>query len=312
MKHNWVVTIILIGMFLAAQFIGIFVINAYSPHQAAQIVNGTLTNITIAPELPYGMQPPSIEPQISLISIIISFIIAILLMLLLIKIKSPIFMRIWFFVVVVLGISIALNAFLKDASVYSSIIALVIALPLGFIKIFQRNLLVHNITELFIYPGIAAVFVPILNVWSIVVLLLLISAYDIYAVWHSGFMQKLAKYQIKTLRLFAGFYVPYIPKKQRAEIKRMQEMSLKKRQKSKKKIKIGLAILGGGDVVFPIITAGVILRAFGIFPAMITALTASLALFALLLFSRKGKFYPAMPFLTAGVFVGIAIVLIFF
>jgi presenilin-like A22 family membrane protease len=83
---------------------------------------------------------------------------------------------------------------------------LVIALPLAFTKIYGRNFLVHNLTELFIYPGIAAVFVPILNIWTIIVLLILISIYDMWAVWHSGIMQKMAKYQINQLKIFSGFY----------------------------------------------------------------------------------------------------------
>ena len=32
-------------------------------------------------------------------------------------------------------------------------------------KIYRKNLIIHNLTELAIYPGIATVFVPILNFW---------------------------------------------------------------------------------------------------------------------------------------------------
>ena len=92
---------------------------------------------------------------------------------------------------------------------YSSSLILIVALPLAYIKIFKRHPLVHNITELMIYPGIAAVFIPILGILGIIIVLLAISLYDIWAVWKSEVMQKMAKYQIEKLKFFTGFFVPY-------------------------------------------------------------------------------------------------------
>ena len=75
----------------------------------------------------------------------------------------------------------------------------------------------------------------------------------------------------------------------------------------KKGIKVNVAILGGGDVIFPIITAGVILKTWGIYPAIGVAFGALLGLGLLLFFSEKKKFYPAMPFIAAGIFLAIGI-----
>ena len=319
MKHKTSITIILLGMFLITQLIGIFVISSYLPKQGIEIINGTEQNVTITPQLPYGMQPPQVEPGFSLVSIIISFIFAILLIFILTKVKAVIFIRIWFFIVVIMALGIALNSIIsllpiKSFLQYSPYIALVIAVPLAIYKIFRRNIIIHNATELLIYPGIAAVFVPILNVWTILLLLILISIYDIYAVWHSKFMQNMAKFQIDHLKLFTGFFVPYITKKQRAELKkqRFKEKRIKGKGRGKK-MKINLAILGGGDVVFPMITAGVMLKTFSmsmpfaIVSALLVSVFATLALLALFIFSKKGKFYPAMPFITAGCIAGMII-----
>src|SRR3989304_4378805 len=101
-------------------------------------------------------------------------------------------------------IGISFNVFLFDFMPFSVILysfplplswtlASLLALPLAFVKIYKRKFLIHNITELFIYPGIAAVFVPILNIFTIIFLLVFISIYDMWAVWHSGIMQKMAK-----------------------------------------------------------------------------------------------------------------------
>ncbi|MAH03411.1 hypothetical protein CMI39_01345 [Candidatus Pacearchaeota archaeon] len=181
---------------------------------------------------------------------------------------------------------------------YASLIVLIIALPLAYIKIYKREFLIHNLTELFIYPGIAAVFVPLLNIWTIVILLILISIYDIWAVWHSGIMQKMAKYQINKLNIFSGFFVPYVSKKIKLKLKMMKKSK-------KKKIRVNIAILGGGDVIFPIITAGVMLKTLGFLGALFVIIGATLGLGYLFFFAEKKKFYPAMPYITAGIFAGI-------
>lgn len=297
MKHNTKVTILLISMFLITQLIGLFIVSVY--------VNGL--------QLPYGMEPPKeIKDEPQGVQIIFAFIIAIGLFFLLIKLNAETFLRIWFFVVTIIALGLTLTAILFSINIsYASYLALFIALPLAYMKIFRRNLIVHNITELLIYPGIAAVFIPLLNIVWIIILLLIISLYDMWAVWHSEFMQKLAKYQINNLKFFTGFFVPYATKKQRQKIKflksKYKNEQLEKQLK-KEKIKINLAILGGGDIIFPIITAGIFYKAYGsIIPALIITLFATLALLTLFIIARKGKFYPAMPFITAGLYLGMVV-----
>ena len=226
LKHTIKITIILISLFFVAQLIGIYVTNIYLPN-IEQVVNqttGEITNKTVY-NLPYGLDPPeNIKPQESIISIIIALCVAVVIMLLLMKFKAETFLRLWFTIVVILGIAIALNAFLIKIP-NSVLISMIIAIPLGIIKIFRRNMYVHNATELLIYPGIATVFIPILNVWSMVILLVIISLYDMWAVWHVGFMQKMAKFQIQKLKLFSGFFVPYVRKEDRLLIKNVRASS---------------------------------------------------------------------------------------
>jgi UDP-N-acetylglucosamine:LPS N-acetylglucosamine transferase len=123
-----------------------------------------------------------------------------------------------------------------------------------------------------------------------------------WAVWHSGIMQKIAKYQMNELKIFGGLFIPYISKKMRDRIAFLKK---KKNKKELKKIKISVAILGGGDIVFPAITSGVFLKFLGIVPALFVVFGAFFGLFILMLYSEKKKFYPAMPFITAGIFMGL-------
>ncbi len=299
MKHNLKITIILLVMFVLTQFIGLYVVDHYS---SAKIINGKIVNVS-APSLPFGLETPEIKQEVDFYklfpSLIISFIIAISLLFFLIKFKAEFVLKLWFFIVVIIALGISFNSVIP-AFKYAAIIALVIALPLAFIKIYQRNFLVHNLTELFIYPGIAAVFVPILNLWTIIILLIMISIYDIWAVWHSGIMQKMAKYQINKLKVFSGFFVPYLSRKIKLKLQKMKKSELRN-----KKIKANVAILGGGDVIFPIITAGVILKTLGLGSALFVIAGATLGISYLFFFAEKKKFYPAMPFITAGIFLSI-------
>jgi len=314
MKHNIKITIILLSMFVITQFIGLAVLHADIFH-IEQEVNGTIQAVS-NPQLSW-IQPPEVETQKQSFSIlgslIFAFIIAISLLFFLTKFKIEFVLKAWFFLVVCIALFLTIYAFEKIVPfminpTLALIIPIIIALPLAFIKIFKREFLVHNFTELLIYPGIAAVFVPILNIWTIIILLIIISIYDAWAVWHSGIMQKMAKYQINKLNIFAGFFVPYIGKKTKQKIKLLKEKYKNKKVPEKvlksKKFRVNVAILGGGDVIFPIIAAGVMLKTLGFFSALFVIAGATFGLSYLFFFSEKKKFYPAMPFITAGIFIG--------
>ena len=307
MKHNTRVTTILVIMFLVTQLIGLFVVSSYS--------NGL--------ELPFGMEPPAEIEQASLAgglgSIVSAFVIAVLLFFLLMKINAQIFIRLWYFSVIVLALGLSLYVIFFSFGVDVQLIALAIAFPLAFLKVFKRNLYVHNLTELLIYPGIAAVFISFLNnvfgtsvILAMVILLFIISVYDMWAVWHSGFMQKMAEFQMNNLKFFTGFFVPYADKKNKAKIKLLKDkykgddVKLEKGFKTEK-VKVNLAILGGGDIIFPIITAGVFYEAFGLLSGLLIAGLSTVALAGLFIMAKKGKYYPAMPFITAGLYLGMGL-----
>jgi presenilin-like A22 family membrane protease len=308
MKHNIKITAILLSMFLVTQLIGIYVVDFYSP---TKIVDGNQTNVS-AGTLPYGFEPPELNKPSEFIWVIplmiLAFVIAISLLLFLTRLNAVFFLKLWFFIVIIAALGISFNAFFPEIQ-YKMIIIFFLTLPLAFIKIYRHEFFVHNFTELLIYPGIAAIFVPMLNIYTISFLLVLISGYDMWAVWRSGLMQKMAKYQIESLNIFSGFFIPYVSKKVKMSLKRLKKSELRK-----KKIKVNVAILGGGDVVFPIITAGVMLKEFGFvnfagfnlpMASLFVILGAAIGLGSLFLFSEKKKFYPAMPFITAGIFAGI-------
>ena len=240
-------------------------------------------------ELPFSIERPELEEQTSFIYIIGAVLVGTVILFLLIRFNFGILWKLWYFFAVFLTLVVAFGAFIPH--LWAGIVGLGVALW----KILRPNIFVHNISELFIYGGLAAIFVPIMNVFAALMLLILISLYDMYAVWKSKHMIKLAKFQAES-KVFAGFYIPYkLPKRTK---------------KGGVKQKVKTAILGGGDIGFPLIFAGVVLKEVGLFKTLAIPVFATIALFILLLKSKEEKFYPAMPFLTVGCLIGYGIVLL--
>ena len=288
MKHKLSITLLLLGMFLVTQFLGLLVVSIYSSNSLPVQMDSSESNI---------------------FSLIFAFLIAFALIFFLMKYKLAIVIRMWFFLVVILALWISLNAFLTLTTLANiSIIALVIATILATLKVFMPHFITHNLTELLIYPGIAAVFVPILTPINSIFLLILISLYDMWAVWRVGIMQKMAKYQMEEVKVFGGFLVPSVSDKVRKEITNIKQKYKGKKIPAKfmkKKFRVNLAILGGGDVIFPIVVAGVFMRAFGLVPALFITFGSLAGLIFLMIITKKGKAYPAMPYISTGAFIGI-------
>ena len=310
MKHKISITLLLLSMFLVTQFIGLYVVGQYAPKLVIsfnQTTNQTESEI-VKNVLPYGLSNDDNKPDF--IGIIFSFIIAFLLIFALMKYKWKIIMKLWFFLVVVVALSISFYAMMVGKIMYAQIIALSIGFIFAVLKIYRPNVFIHNATELLIYPGIASIFVEILNPISIIFLLIIISIYDIWAVWHSQIMQKMAKFQMEELNLFGGFLVPTMSKKIREKIRLIRQKYKNKeipKGLKKKKFKVNLAILGGGDIIFPIITSGIFMRTYGLTAALLITGGAFAGLAFLFAITKKGKAYPAMPYISVGIFLAMIV-----
>ena len=249
MKHNFKIILIIIVIFLAAQFIGLYITSHY-----------------LTTDLPYGIEKPEFDPDTSFVPFFIFIIAATIIALFLSRFKSQWLWKAWFLLTVLLTLMIAFNVLMPVP------VAFALAVIFAFWKVFRNNFYVHNFTELFIYGGLISIFANSFSILSAFILLILISIYDMIAVWKTKHMIKLAKFQSK-LKIFAGILVPYGKNK--------------------------MAILGGGDVAFPLLFVTALYPTYGLY-SLIVSLFAALALFLLFLYSKKKKFYPAMPFVTTG------------
>jgi presenilin-like A22 family membrane protease len=351
MKHDFKITAILVLFFFIAQVVGLFIVYQYVP---VNIIDGKVEVGEIKP-LPGGIERPQINPEISWLYIFIAIIIGTTLVLLLMKFKKKSMWKSWFMISVVTCITFSLTPFIGAWAAFIS------AIILGLWKIFKPNFFIHNLTEIFIYGGLASIFVPIFvstsdktillmpsTIFSAFMLLLVISIYDMIAVWQSKHMVKLANFQTDS-KVFAGIVIPY--SKQSGKIyynnnefskqslkkdsekvlkeSKMKSTALNHNSKIEKNIhkleKIesknsnkkmtendtpSTAILGGGDIGFPLIFSGAIMIQYGLMKTLVMPFTITLALLGLFIWSKKGKFYPAMPFLSLGCLLGYLIVIL--
>lgn len=192
MKHSLKITIVLVMLFLLTQVFGLITVNRYVQieklNETTTIKHGT----TIIGE------PPEIEDKTtSFIFIVIAILVGTALLFLLIRFKLGKLWKYWFLLSVWLTLAISLNVYI------TALYALIIAAILAVLKVYKKNIFIHNLTEIFIYTGITIIILPFLNLVSAFSLLIAISIYDAYAVWKSKHMVKLAKFQTKN-KLFAG------------------------------------------------------------------------------------------------------------
>lgn len=299
MKHSLSITLIILGIFLLAQFIGLGILYKY-----IDPIKSQETGKTEFKDLPIGERPP-VDERTSFIPVIIAVIIGTVILLLLMKYKLALIWKLWFLMAVVISLSTAWAAFIPIE------IAFAAAFIFAIWKIFKPNVWVHNFTELFIYGGLAAIFAPLFNLWSISILLVLISIYDAYAVWKSKHMVTLAKSQTEA-KVFAGLLIPYSLKgflKKKVKESTTEKAS-KKSSITLPKVSVRTAILGGGDIGFPLIFAGAVLKELGLWQSLIIPFFALAGLALLLYYAEEKKFYPAMPFISVGCLVGLGVVAI--
>lgn len=324
MKHDIEVVLFLVCLFFISQIVGLATVDKYIDHKAIEETG----NITWA-GLPYEMERPDIREEVSYVWITAAILIGTALIFLLMKFRTMMLWKTWFFLAVFITLTVAFKPWLGQG------IASLAALILGYFKVFRKSVILGNLSEIFVYGGLAAIFVPLLNVNGAIMLLLLISAYDAYAVWKSKHMIKLAKFQSKS-KVFAGIMIPYMRKTEinkskgdeKINVNDAEKISVRSGRKMASKAtdnvhsniekKDQVAVLGGGDVGFPLIFAGAVMKsmiigegaAYAFAKTSVIPVMTSIALFMLLYYARKGKFYPAMPFLSVGCFVGYGIILL--
>jgi presenilin-like A22 family membrane protease len=228
----------------------------------------------LSKQMPYGIEP---IPDMGIDSVLFVFgaVIAMtVLILFLRRLGFQRFFRAWFFFAIWVVLSVSLSPF------FGEIGSLFTAFFLVLIRFREKDVFFHNMTEVLVYGGIASILAPAFGVFTSFLLLAAISIYDVVSVFYTKHMVSLAKFQSST-GVFSGFMVP---------------------------TKKGVAMLGGGDIAFPMIALIAILNSYGLYACIMALLGATAGLLFLIFFGKEKKFYPAMPFLFLGLLLGFALI----
>ncbi len=300
MKHSVHIVLWLVVLFLAAQYVGLFVVNQYIDYPASKEA-GTFTASSLPPIAGQTVDRPQMQESQSPWFITGAIIVGTIIILLLMRWRAVFVWKAWFFLAALLCLYFSLYAFLKPIAA-AELIALIAAIVLAAWKVWRPNLLVQNFTEVLLYGGLAAIFFSVVNITAMLIILFIISLYDMYAVWASKHMVALARFQASS-GMFAGLLLPYASTEK--EPKRVAKVMGQREG-------IRTAVLGGGDIGFPLLFAASVLKQYALagqgWLALLIPPFVALALFLLLWYGKKDRFYPAMPFLSAGCLVGLAVV----
>lgn len=157
----------------------------------------------------------------------------------------------------------------------------------------------RNLLETASYAGAGALFGTILGVVPALILLSILALYDIVAVYGSKHMQVLAEGAIET-DTFAGFVHAKSDQVSYTDFTDGNTTSDGGRS---------IGVIGGGDIIMPMIFAISLLPLYGYPAAATSSLGAGIGLYILLSKAEDGKFYPALPAVGGGAVIGFIIFL---
>lgn len=221
-------------------------------------------------DLPFGISSLSDEGVWTLSYFVLTLFIITALFFIIIRLNKMVIWSYLYFISISIATAISLYIFFGN-------MAVIVALLFSFLKMKSKDVYIHNISEILIYGGVASVVVKMFNPVTAFLLIIIISFYDLFSVYISKHMIKMINAQI-----FEG-------------------------------IRPGILIenngngsfIGGGDIAFTLVFAGVFIS------NPLTSLTiicgACTGLFYLLASARKGKYYPAMPLISFGAILGLAV-----
>ncbi|MCF7866488.1 hypothetical protein K9L67_05110 [Candidatus Woesearchaeota archaeon] len=309
MKHNLKITLLFVLLFLLANVVGLSLVKL-STNQITEL-NGTIqinyTSTIIG-------ERAELNQYEQIIYIVVGIAIGTSILLFLAKRKKKNWWKTWFLMAATISMGVAFGVLVKEEYYF---FVWVFAFVLAYLKIYKPNLYVQNITEIFMYAGIAVLFVPVLELNMMIIILILISLYDMYAVWKSKHMVVMANFTADA-DVFPGLAIQYKSKGEKTKLITKTTKQAHKISNSKVGgVKTG--ILGGGDIVFPMLFAGSVMTnlisqkiplnlAFNY--SLIVVAGAAIALTGLFILGKNNRFYPAMPFISTGCFLGYVIMLL--
>jgi presenilin-like A22 family membrane protease len=200
------------------------------------------------------------------------------------------------------GVYIIVYPILPDLAAYS------LAIITGVLWLFWARIWLHDLILLITLAGISSVFGFFISPWTFMIFMLVISVYDVLAV-RFGLMVWMAD-KLSASASLPAFIFPKITGDWRLKLKNVQFGELRKEEPAKREY----AILGGGDIGFPLMLAVSVFFEDGLPSAILVGAFALIGLMGAFLIQRlwlKGKPMPALPPITFLSLIGFVIATFF-
>ncbi len=221
------------------------------------------------------------------------------LMLLLYKFKQTKIIKGWYSLAVFLTVYIFFNTFVDTLP------ALIPAAIVFGVRTKTDNLALKNVLDIFSYAGAGALFGSLIGFVPAIIFLIVLAVYDFISVNITGHMVDLALEGLDT-DTFMGIVFTHEPgDEEKLKEKPASDESVEVVDKTENKQEIGL--LGGGDVIAPMVLSVSLLKSFPLYVSITTALGSTLGIIYIMTAEREQKFLPAIPILATSTFVGLGV-----
>ncbi|MBN2074292.1 MAG: hypothetical protein JW762_01950 [Dehalococcoidales bacterium] len=210
--------------------------------------------------------------------------------------KLKIVFRILFSLLFLWGLFVDLSFFLPVVvSAFLGVGAIIVWL-------IRPRIWLHNLLLIFSLAAMGAVFGSMLSSWTAVLLMVILSVYDILAV-RFGYMMWIAK-KLSQLDTLPAFIIPKAGKGWNMDLRDIELMDGESSERD-------YSLLGGGDIGFPLILIVTVFFTYGIASSLILAAFTLIGLgsvYAIQKVFLKGKPMAALPPMTFADLIGFLIV----
>ncbi len=215
-------------------------------------------------EFPYGIEAPK-GGNIAPVYFFGLILVATAIFLLALKLNLRRVLLAWIFLAYVISMALTLSV------VFGELPAILIAITLLILFYKERDEIVRQIVTILLFPGLASLFVPMFNIRTFWLVLAFVSIYDVVSVFWTKHMVTLVRSH-ESLGIIPGIVLK------------------EKREK---------AVLGGGDIILPLIYSIILIRDFSLYISLTSVLLSSLAVVTILLLGKRKQPYPAVPVISA-------------
>jgi len=267
--------------------------------ESALFLSVQLLGILVGLKLFEATPVPKMETGASIVWFLVSFVLVTILILLALKyLKFKIPFGIVFAFLIFVGADIVFSAFIKN-----SLIAVALALLVVALRFLWPNVLTQNIAIIIAIAGVSAQLGALLTPQAVIILLVILSLYDVWAVFKTKHMVGMARGLIQR----GMMPVIVLPDNWRNFTAKLETVK-KSKLKPSKEPSLKYVMLGTGDLAFPLVFAVSVLS-YGIQSAFAVVIGAffGVLFIHILMTSKKFSALPALPPIAIGSIIAFVI-----